>query len=284
MDGQRRVNQQMKPVTQRSNKNFRPDINPAIRRSVRAAALVVLVASITHGLSISGDADGSGNPIRNWQGKLAGFAGLAADNIQMSGLDNHNPAQVLAAIGVRPGASLVGFDAETARNRLSKLDWVESAGVQRMFPNQLVINLVERQAFAIWQNDGNFGVVDKAGTPMSGISPSSFKNLPLVTGVGANTAVAELVNQLEATPALKAKVRAAARVGGRRWTLYLDNGVKIALPELNVPEALAKVADLDKSQGLLSKGITQLDLRVADEMVVALAVIEDTVAVKIKAK
>jgi cell division protein FtsQ len=284
MDGQRRVDQQVKPVTKRTNPNFRPDISPGIRRSVRAGALVILLMSTMHGLSISGAADGSDNPFRNWQGKLAGFAGLAADNIEMSGLTNHSPVQVLSAIGVKPGTSLVGFDAETARKQLSKLDWVESAAVQRVFPNQLVIDVVERQAFAIWQNDGTFGVIDRQGTPMSGVSPSSFNGLPLVTGAGANTAVAELVNQLEATPDLQAKVRAAARVGGRRWTLYLDTGVKIALPEMNVAEALAKVADLDKTQGLLSKGITQLDLRVADEMVVALAVIEDPVAGKVKAK
>jgi cell division protein FtsQ len=282
MDGQRRVNQQVKSVVKRRNPNFRPDVNPTIRRAMRGAAVAIMAFSWAHGASLSGDAGGSGDPFRNWQGKLAGLAGLAADNIEISGVEHHEPAQVLAAIGVKPGTSLVGFDAETARRQLSKLDWVESAGVQRMFPNQLVINLVERQAFAIWQNDGTFGVIDKLGTPMSGISPSSFKDLPLVTGAGANTAVSQLVNQLEATPDLKARIRAAARVGGRRWTLYLDNGVKIALPELNVENALAKVADLDKSQGLLSKGITQLDLRVADEMVVALAVDESTAAVKEK--
>jgi cell division protein FtsQ len=284
MDGQRRVARQMKQVVKRSNPNFRPDISLTIRRAIRAGSLVAIMVSLIHGMSISGDADGSGSPLRNWQGKLAGLAGLAADNIEISGVEHHDPAQVLAAISVKPGASLVGFDAESARRQLSKLDWVESAGVQRMFPNQLVINLVERQAFAIWQSNGNLAVIDKLGTPMSGISPSSFKGLPLVTGVGANTAVAELVNQLEATPDLQAKVRAAARVGGRRWTLYLDNGVKIALPDMNVPDALAKVAELDKSQGLLSKGITQLDLRVADEMVVALAVIEVADTAKVKAK
>jgi cell division protein FtsQ len=284
MDGQRRVNRQMKPMSQRGNPHFRPDIAPGIRRSMRVGACAAMLMAAVHGIATSGDADGSGNPFRNWQGKLAGLAGLAADNIQITGVENHDPAQVLAAIGVKPGASLVGFDAETARRQLSKLDWVESAGVQRMFPNQLVVNLVERQAFAIWQNDGNFGVIDKLGTPMSGISPSSFKHLPLITGAGANTAVAELVNQLEATPDLKAKVRAAARVGGRRWTLYLDNGVKIALPELNVEVALARVADLDKSHGLLSKGITQLDLRVADEVVVALALVEVADVAKTKAK
>ncbi len=268
---------------ERRNPNFRPDIGIGLRQATRVGALALLGLSVIHGLSLSGDADGSGNPFRNWQGKLSEMVGLAADNIQITGVEHHDPAQVLAAISVRPGASLVGFDAETARRQLAKLDWVESAGVQRQFPNQLIINVVERQAFAIWQNDGNFGVIDKSGTPMSGISPKSFKSLPLVTGAGANTAVAELVNQLEATPDLKAKVRAAARVGGRRWTLYLDNGVKIALPEANVPEALARADELDKSQGLLSKGITQLDLRLADEMVVALAVVEQPDTAKAKA-
>ena len=244
MDGQRRVDQQMKKQVPRNNPNFRPDISTGIRRTVRAGALAILAVSLIHGLSVSGELEGSDNPFRNWQGKLAGFAGLAADNIEMSGLTNHAPVQVLSAIGVKPGASLVGFDAETARHQLSKLDWIESAGVQRVFPNQLVIDIVERQAFAIWQNDGRFGVIDKQGTLMTGISATSFKHLPLVTGVGANTEVAELVNQLEATPELQAKVRAAARVGGRRWTLYLDNGVKIALPQMNVAQALAKVADL----------------------------------------
>jgi cell division protein FtsQ len=284
MDGQRRVDQQMKPQASRSNPNFRPDISPGIRRSARAGALAMLLVSLVHGLAVSGGLEGSDNPLRNWQGKLAGFAGLAADNIEISGLTNHDPAQVLSAIGVKPGSSLVGFDAETARRQLSKLDWIESAGVQRVFPNQLVVDVFERQAFAVWQNDGKFDVIDRSGTTMSGISPSSFKHLPLVTGAGANLAVGELVNQLEATPDLQAKVRAAARVGGRRWTLYLDNGVKIALPELNVQEALKKVADLDKSQGLLSKGITQLDLRVANELVVALAVVDVADVAKIKAK
>jgi cell division protein FtsQ len=81
----------------------------------------------------------------------------------------------------------------------------------------------------------------------------------------------ELVNQLEAVPALKAKIRAAARVGTRRWTLYLDNGVTVLLPEHDVEAALALAGKLDSTQGLLSKGITSLDLRLADRVTVAVA-------------
>jgi cell division protein FtsQ len=283
MDGQRRVTRQVKHMQQSHNPHFKPDISLTFRRTARLGALLVMAFALGHGISVSGQVEGASNPFRNWQGKLAGLVGLAADNIQIAGIEHHDAKQVLSAIAVKPGGSLVGFDAETARRQLAKLDWIENAAVERVFPNQLIINLVERQAFAIWQNDGNFAVVDKSGTVMTGVSPSSYKGLPLVTGAGANLVVADLVNQMEATPDLRAKVRAAARVGQRRWTLYLDNGVKIALPETHVQEALAKVAALDQSQGLLSKGITQLDLRVANEMVVALAVIEQGPADKGKA-
>jgi len=67
------------------------------------------------------------------------------------------------------------------------------------------------------------------------------------------------------------KVQAAARVGERRWTLYLDNGVKIDLPEENVDAALKRVAELDATQNILSKGIREIDLRTNDRIVIALA-------------
>ncbi len=67
------------------------------------------------------------------------------------------------------------------------------------------------------------------------------------------------------------KVQAAARVGERRWTLYLDNGVKIDLPEEDVDAALRRVAELDATQNILSKGIREIDLRTNDRIVIALA-------------
>jgi cell division protein FtsQ len=46
----------------------------------------------------------------------------------------------------------------------------------------------------------------------------------LITGDGAQLEVSQLVNQLEAWPGVQSKIRAAARVGYRRWTLHFDGG------------------------------------------------------------
>jgi cell division protein FtsQ len=232
-----------------------------VRAAVRTSAVLFLGVALVHGGNQGGHFDYPGSPFTNLSGKFAGLFGLAAQNIHIDGLAHHEPEQVLNHIGVKPGSNLAGFDAEEARILLESLDWVADATVQRLFPNRLEITIAERVPFAIWQLDGSYLVLD----------PAMLKQLPLVTGKGANVAVVDYVNQMEAIPDVLLKIQAAARVGERRWTLYLDNGVKIALPEENVADALQRLAKLDAEQNILSKGIREIDLRSKDRMVIALA-------------
>lgn len=241
------------------------------RIAARAGAVLFLFAAIARGVILGGFLDYDGSPFARLPGKLAGLAGMAADDIKIDGLVHQDAEAVLKAIGVMPGGSLIGFDAARAKQLLENLDWVAAAKVQRQFPNQLDIAVTERQPFAIWQRDGNYYVIDRSGAAMSTLPASLMTKLPLVSGEGAQLAAAGLVNQLEALPELMLQVKAAARVGDRRWTLYLDNGVKLLLPEEGVAEALAKAAELDRSQKLFSKGIIAIDLRLRDRISVAMA-------------
>jgi len=200
-------------------------------------------------------------------GKVAGTFGYAAQEIRISGLEWQAPPAVLEAIGVTPGGPLVGFEPAQARRALESLDWVESARVQRLFPNQLEIRVVERQPFAVWQRDGRFHVVDEAGTTLTGISAADVPGLPLVTGEGAGVAVAQLVNHLEAHPGLSSRVKAAGRVGARRWNLYFDGSVKALLPEHGLGKALAVLSELNDRHRILDKRIAAVDLRVAGRVV-----------------
>ena len=50
----------------------------------------------------------------------------------------------------------------------------------------------------------------------------------------------------------------------------MENGLDIRLPEENAPEAVARLARLEREQHILDKDVLALDLRVADRVVVRL--------------
>jgi cell division protein FtsQ len=114
------------------------------------------------------------------------------------------------------------------------------------------------------------------------LSVSSYAGrLPLVSGRGAPAAVYELFTQLEPHLHLRAKLKAAARVGGRRWNLYFGNNVKVALPETDVEGALRWIERTDAEYGLLSKGLVSVDLRLEDRVAILPSPVENADGLKV---
>ena len=60
------------------------------------------------------------------------------------------------------------------------------------------------------------------------------------------------------------------RVAERRWDLRLENGITIRLPEIGEDAAIAEVLRLDREDGLLSRDIAAVDLRLEDRLVIRL--------------
>lgn len=261
MDGTGRRSQSMT-----KNPHFRPDCPRKYRVVARGFSVLFLATAIISGVIGGGHLNYPGSPWIKLPGQVAGLFGLAALDIKMTGLQHHEAGDVLSAIDVRPGGPLLGFDAKRARETLQTLDWIESAGVTRSFPNQLFIEIVEREPFVIWQHDGLFQVVDRKGTPMGGISPKEINVLLQVVGERANEAAADLVNQMEATPELFQDVKAATYVGGRRWNLLMKNNLTIALPEHDVVPALQSAQLLYFAAAAQGGKVKMLDLRIAGEV------------------
>ena len=73
-------------------------------------------------------------------------------------------------------------------------------------------------------------------------------------------------------PTLKAQLVSANWVGQRRWDLSFQSGETILLPEGDAlaGAALVKFAKMDKSAGLLGRGLLRFDLRIPGKMTVRL--------------
>ena len=112
-----------------------------------------------------------------------------------------------------------------------------------------------------------------AGEVMPGRTPvDKMPALPLVIGPGANTKAGQLKTILGTVPALQAQLASATWVSGRRWDLSFQSGETVALPESETAakDALVRFAKMDRSAGLLGRGLVRFDLRLPGKMIVRL--------------
>jgi cell division protein FtsQ len=163
-------------------------------------------------------------------------------------------------------------DVSAIRDRLLKFGWVKDARVSRRLPDSLVIDIVERTPSALWQNQGQLALIDNEGVMLDRVSVDKMPDLPLLIGPGANSEAEELGRLMNAVPTLKPQLASATWVGGRRWDLNFQSGETVALPEGEnaAKTVLVKFAKLDKSAGLLGRGIVRFDLRNPGQMTVRL--------------
>ncbi len=202
---------------------------------------------------------------------LARMAGLSLERVTIAGISQLREPEVLAAAGIDGRVSLTFLSVNEVRERLERIPLVKSASVRKLYPNELVVTLTERTPHAIWQRDGELFVVAEDGTAIDLLQDSRFNALPFVVGEQANKRTKEYMALLEAAGPLKSRIRAGTLVSGRRWTLKMDNGLDVRLPELGAAEALARLAKLEREQHILDKDVLAVDLRMPDRVVVRLS-------------
>lgn len=196
--------------------------------------------------------------------------GFAIENVKVVGNSETSDIDILGQLELDGETSLIGLSAESARQAIAKLPWVESAEVRKVYPGTLLVSLEERKAFAVWQNGQELSLINSAGDTIVPFRPGRYNALPLVVGEGAEKRVKGFVDEVAAYPALASKVRAYIRVADRRWDLLLENGVRIMLPEDEPMKALAEIERLDGEKHLLSRDIASVDMRLDDRVTVQL--------------
>jgi cell division protein FtsQ len=199
---------------------------------------------------------------------LSARSGLTVHDILVTGRRNSPRDALLEAIDLKRGSPMFAFDPEAAKARLEALPWVRSASVQRLLPGTVAVRLEERQPLALWQNQGTFRLIDERGETIPVERLDYFSGLLVVVGEDAPAHAGQLLDLIATQPDLKGRVKAAVRVGGRRWNLRLDNDIDVALPEEEPAAAWARLADYERTGRILARDVKFLDLRLPDRLVV----------------
>jgi cell division protein FtsQ len=237
------------------------------RRLLRPTAIASIIVTTLIVGSIGINMLGHGAPLGERIGRATSGMGLDVQHIIVDGRQKTPEALVRTALGVSSGDPILSFSVTQARVRLESLTWVRNAVVERQLPDTIHVVLTERAPFAVWQNQGKFALIDRAGNVVTDSEIAAFADkLPLVVGVGAPTAAASLLDSLAAVPDLIPRVVAAIRVGERRWDLCMTSGATVQLPEGAEPQALGKLAELQTAKALLDRPLQEIDLRLPDRL------------------
>lgn len=236
-------------------------------------ALTVLMLLGSAGLRIvkGGHLDDLTAALSDTRNALANSAGFRITTVAINGRKQLSQDEVLAIGGVNGRSSLLFLDATTVRDKLKANPWIADATILKFYPGQLQIDIVERSAFALWQQDGRLSVISEDGAVLEPFVARRFVTLPLVVGKGADGKARDFLALLDRYPQVRSVTKAAILVGERRWNLRLKDGLDIRLPENDVGNALALLSKLDKDDKLFSRDITAVDMRLPDRLTVQLS-------------
>lgn len=205
-------------------------------------------------------------------GESIGRAGFSVKRVDVVGIHHMDSSPVYRIALDQRSMAMPLVDVADVRQKLLQFGWVKDARVSRRLPDTLVVDIVERKPAALWQDSQRLALIDSDGVVIDRVSVTQMPDLPLLVGAGANLHERELNTLLDAAPTLKPQLVSASWVGGRRWDLSLQTGETIALPEGQdaAKHALTRFAELDKSTGLLGRGLLRFDLRLPGKMIVRL--------------
>ncbi len=236
-------------------------IAPRFSAAILSASLIA--SSSLYGAILGGHADDI------VQG-ITARTGFAVDQIKVVGNHQTSEIDILDRLELDGWTSLIGFDAEAARERIDTLPWVEVAAVRKVYPHTLEVRVEEREAFALWQQGSELSVIERSGAVIAPFSGGKQALLPLIIGTGAPAKAPDFVAKIQKFPELAARVKGYIRVGERRWDLKLENGITVKLPEDGEDQAIAELVRMDHDNGLLTRDIAAVDMRISDRLVVQL--------------
>ena len=195
------------------------------------------------------------------QGEFAAV-GFGIKSIEITGQRLTADADIVTLLTVGTGNSTLTFDAQKAQARLEWLRAVKSATVRKVYPNRILVSIVEKEPVARWRIGNTTWLIDERGEKI-GTDIASYTELPLVIGHAAADDAVPMIRLLGRHEQLADGLAALSRIGDRRWDLIYRNGLRVQLPETGVAQALDRLDGYQQDYALLDRDVTEIDLRVS---------------------
>jgi cell division protein FtsQ len=188
--------------------------------------------------------------------------------------------------------NLFTLDLAASKKAFESVPWVRRAVVRRVWPDQLVVQLEEHRAAALWQqNDGSERLVNSYGEVYeANLGDVEDDPLPKLHGPdGSARPMLELYQRIEPLFAqIDAHVETLGLSGRGSWRVELDNGAELELGRGGADEVLQRTARFVRTvpqvTAQFQRPLEYADLRHTEGYAVRLKGISTTVDAPAKSK
>ena len=201
---------------------------------------------------------------------ISNITGLVVKEVIVEGRTKTNKTELLAALQISEGDSILPLNINKIRERINKLPWIKSVRVERHFPNKISLSLVERVPLARWQKNRQLSLIDMEGDIIPRVDLARFLHLPIIIGENAPKLAHQILKILSKEPHLFRRVRSVTLVSDRRWDVRLDNQIDVHLPEKNPQKAWAHLATVEHGHSILGSEVQGIDMRLQNQLIIKL--------------
>lgn len=204
------------------------------------------------------------------------------DTIRVEGNQRLAEETLVALSDVQPGMSTFSLDLDLIGRKIAENPWVKEARIQRIFPRQVSIRVVERVPLAI-VNLGYLYYLDANGTIFKLLDGNDRLDYPVITGfnaaqleLGRQKDRAQLLNVVGLVEELRSRsefgldrVSEIHKERGGGLSVYtLDSGVRIRLGNDKYQEKLDRLEHIYALLKPKMKMLDYIDLNVDEKVIV----------------
>jgi cell division protein FtsQ len=108
----------------------------------------------------------------------------SSDLVEISGVRNASPRQVMEVAGADIGKNIFYVPLEERQRQLEQIPWVEKASVMRLLPNRIAVTIQERTPVAFAQIGPRISLIDAGGVVMGMPANRQIKySFPVIRGI-----------------------------------------------------------------------------------------------------
>ena len=238
-------------------------LTPLFRVTMRVG-LPAFVITLAVGLYLSDQArrDAFGQSLTAMRTKVEQRPEFQVGLLSIDGASPELADAVRAKLALQLPKSSFDLDLAAIQGKAELLDAVQSAGVKVRSGGVLQVTITERVPAYVWRTENGLVLVDATGHRVAGLAERADRaDLPLIAGDGADRAVTEAAQLLQAAGPFLQRLRGLVRISDRRWDMVLDRDQSILLPATDPVAALEGLIALNQAEDLLSRDLTAIDLR-----------------------